>query len=316
MPNQKQLHKSKIGGQALIEGIMMRGVYKTAMAVRIPDRTIDVEIWDTVKPGGKFQKLRKMPFIRGIFSIVGSLVVGYRCMIKSAEKSGLDLEDDEKPGKLDLWLEKTFGDHLAKAVMMTGAVLGVILAVLLFMLLPAFAVWGLDKVIALGGFKGLIEGLIKIVILVAYMALVSRMEEIHRVFEYHGAEHKTIACFEAGEELTVENIKKQTRFHPRCGTSFLILVLIISILIFSVVTWSNPLVRTLLKLVLLPVVIGIAYELIQLAGRHDNWLTRIISFPGVQLQHITTKEPSDDQIEVALAAFLPVIPENLEDDKW
>ena len=316
MPNQKQLHKSKIGGQALIEGIMMRGVYKTAMAVRIPDRTIDVEIWDTVKPGGKFQKLRKMPFIRGIFSIVGSLVVGYRCMIKSAEKSGLDLEDDEKPGKLDLWLEKTFGDHLAKAVMMTGAVLGVILAVLLFMLLPAFAVWGLDKVIAVGGVKGLIEGLIKIVILVAYMALVSRMEEIHRVFEYHGAEHKTIACFEAGEELTVENIKKQTRFHPRCGTSFLILVLIISILIFSVVTWSNPLVRTLLKLVLLPVVIGIAYELIQLAGRHDNWLTRIISFPGVQLQHITTKEPSDDQIEVALAAFLPVIPENLEDDKW
>lgn len=314
MPNKEQ-HKSKIGGQALIEGIMMRGVKKTAMAVRVPDGSIDVEIWDTQKPTDKLGKIKKIPFVRGSFNMITSLVEGYRCLMKSAEKSGMDLEEAE-PSKFDLWLEKTFGDHLSKAVMVVGSVLGVLLAVVLFMFLPTLAVWGLDKLVPLGGTKGLIEGLIKIVILVGYMALVSMMKEIRRTFEYHGAEHKTIACFEAGEELTVENVRKQTRFHPRCGTSFLILVLIISILVFSVVSWSNPFVRTLLKLLLLPVVVGVAYELIQLAGRHDNVLTRIISFPGVQLQHITTKEPSDDQIEVALAAFLPVIPENLEDDKW
>lgn len=318
MPKQKnENHKSKIGGQALIEGIMMRGVYKSAMAIRTPDGEIDLEIWDTQKPDDKWKRFKKIPFVRGVFSMVISMVVGYRCLMKSAEKAGVDLEEeDEEPSRFEQWLEEKLGDKLVQVVTIIGAVLGVVLALGLFMFLPSLAVWGLDKLVALGAWKGLIEGLIKIAIFVGYLALVSRMKDIYRMFQYHGAEHKTIACFEAGEELTVENVRKQIRFHPRCGTSFLILVLIIGILVFSVVTWSNPVVRTLLKLALMPVVVGVAFELIQLAGRHDNWFTKIISWPGIQLQHLTTNEPDDSMIEVAIAAMKPCIPENLEDDRW
>lgn len=318
MPKQKnENHKSKIGGQALIEGIMMRGVYKSAMAIRTPDGEIDLEIWDTQKPDDKWKQFKKIPFVRGVFSMVISMMVGYRCLMKSAEKAGVDLEEeDEEPSRFEQWLEEKFGDKLVQVVTIIGAVLGVVLAMGLFMFLPSLAVWGLDKLVALGAWKGLIEGLIKIAIFVGYLALVSRMKDIYRMFQYHGAEHKTIACFEAGEELTVENVRKQIRFHPRCGTSFLILVLIIGILVFSVVTWSNPVVRTLLKLALMPVVVGVAFELIQLAGRHDNWFTKIISWPGIQLQHLTTNEPDDSMIEVAIAAMKPCIPENLEDDRW
>lgn len=318
MPKQKnENHKSKIGGQALIEGIMMRGVYKSAMAIRTPDGEIDLEIWDTQKPDDKWKQFKKIPFVRGVFSMVISMVVGYRCLMKSAEKAGVDLEEeDEEPSRFEQWLEEKLGDKLVQVVTVIGAVLGVVLALGLFMFLPSLAVWGLDKLVALGAWKGLIEGLIKIAIFVGYLALVSRMKDIYRMLQYHGAEHKTIACFEAGEELTVENVRKQIRFHPRCGTSFLILVLIIGILVFSVVTWSNPVVRTLLKLALMPVVVGVAFELIQLAGRHDNWFTKIISWPGIQLQHLTTNEPDDSMIEVAIAAMKPCIPENLEDDRW
>ncbi len=313
----RQNHKSKIGGQALIEGIMMRGVRKSAMAVRLPDQKIDVEIWDTEKPDAKFKTVKKIPFVRGIFNMVESMVVGYRCMMKSAEKSGLDdLEEEEETSRLEQWLMDHCGENLTKYVLYAGAALGVILAVVLFMLIPSWAVWGLDKLVSIGGFKGLLEGVIKIAIFVLYLGLISQMKDIRRTFEYHGAEHKTIACFEAGEELTVENIKKQSRFHPRCGTSFLILVLIISILVFSVVTWSNPVIRTLIKLLMLPIVVGVAYELIKLAGRYDNILTRIISFPGLKLQLLTTREPDEEQIEVAIKAMTPVLPENLEEDRW
>lgn len=309
-------HKSKIGGQALIEGIMMRGVRRSAMAVRAPDKTIQTEEWDNSQTGSTFKPLRKIPLLRGVYSMVSSMMLGYKCMMKSAEMAGLDLEEEGEPSKLELWLEKTFGDQLMKVITWIGAILGVVLAVVLFMFLPTFVVWGIGKVVPIGIFKGLLEGVIKIIVFILYLLLVGKMQEMRRVFEYHGAEHKTIACFEAGEELTVENIQKQTRFHPRCGTSFMILVLIISILVFSVVSWGNPLVRTIWKLVLLPVVIGIAFELIQLAGRHDNVLTRIISWPGIQLQHLTTREPHPDQIEVAIAAVTPVLPETLEEDRW
>ena len=184
------------------------------------------------------------------------------------------------------------------------------------MIVPTFAVKGLNLLIPLGGFKALIEGLIKIVIFIIYLSLVGRLKDIQRVYEYHGAEHKTIFCYEQGLPLTVENIKIQSRFHPRCGTSFIIIVLVLSILIFSVVTWSSVLVRTLLKLALLPIVVGIAYELIKIAGRYDNWFTKIISFPGIKLQKLTTREPDEKQIEVAIAAMEAVIPENKEDDQW
>ncbi|MBS7175369.1 MAG: DUF1385 domain-containing protein, partial [Clostridiales bacterium] len=267
-------YKTSIGGQALIEGVMMRGVRQTAMAVRKPDQSIDVEVWDNrAKPGSS--RWKRIPFVRGIFNMIDSLLIGYRCLMKSAEGSGMELEEVE-PSKFDLWLEKHFWDKLMKYVSWLSAILGVVLAVVLFMLLPTVVVWGLDKLFPVGVWKGLIEGVIKIVIFILYMYLVGKIPDMRRMFQYHGAEHKTIACYEAGEELTVENIKKHSRFHPRCGTSFLILVLILGILIFSAVTWSNPLIRTLLKLALLPVVIGIAYELIKLAGRYDNLFTKII----------------------------------------
>lgn len=186
----------------------------------------------------------------------------------------------------------------------------------MFLILPTFAVKGLDMLLPLGGFASLIEGLIKIAILVGYMAAVSRMKDIHRMFQYHGAEHKTIFCYEAGEELTVENVRRQRRFHPRCGTSFLLIVVIVSVLVTSFVTWSNPWLRVVLKILLLPVVVGISYEIIKLAGRYTNLCTRMISAPGMWLQHITTQEPEDDMIEVAIASLKPVLPSVEGSDRW
>lgn len=301
--------KSKVGGQALIEGVMMRGPKRAAMAVRTPSNEIDIEEWDVKKPN----LISKIPFARGIVTLFSSLAMGYGCLAKSAEKSGLEEENaSEKPSKFESFIEDKFGDKIMAFVVILGVVLGVGLSILLFMFLPSLAVKGLDKLVTLGGYKALIEGFIKITIFVVYLALVGRMKDIRRVFEYHGAEHKSIFCLEAGEPLTVENVKKQSRFHPRCGTSFMILILIISILVFSlpIITWDNIFIRTGLKLLFLPLIVGIGYELIRLAGKHDNIITRIISFPGLKLQKLTTKEPDDSQIEVAIAALLPCIPES------
>ncbi len=307
-------HKSKIGGQALIEGVMMRGIDLVAMSTRMADGSIDTESWSVGSLNHAWY--HKMPIVRGVVNFVTSMITGYRCMMKSADKSGFTEVDDPQPSKFDLWLEKHLGDRMIQLVGVIAAVFGVILSLCLFMFLPALAVSGLNLLIPIGGFRSLIEGLIKIVIFVAYLALVSQMKEIKRVFEYHGAEHKSIACYEAGEELTVENVKKHTRFHPRCGTSFVLIVLVISILVFSLVTWSSIWIRTLIKLALLPVVMGVAYELIKLAGRYDNPLTRVISAPGLWLQRLTTREPDDSQMEVAIAALTAVLPENKEEDRW
>lgn len=302
--------KTSIGGQALIEGVMMRGPRKTAMAVRKPDGELETRIWDN-KPARAWNRI---PLVRGVVNMVSSLVVGYRCLMKSAEISTEGLEEEE-PSRLEKWLEEKLGDNLMKAVMLVGSVLGVVIAVGLFMFLPAWLV-GLGEGVLPRWAMSLIEGFIKIGVFLAYMALVGLMPDMRRLFQYHGAEHKTIACYEAGEELTPENIRKYPRFHPRCGTSFIVIVLILGILIFSVVTWSNALVRTVLKLCLLPVVVGIAYELIKLAGRYDNLFTRIISFPGLKIQHLTTREPDDSMIEAAIASMKPVIPENEGEDIW
>ncbi|MBC8545721.1 DUF1385 domain-containing protein [Clostridiaceae bacterium NSJ-31] len=305
-------HKTSIGGQALIEGVMMRGPRLSAMATRMPDQSIDTETWENKGVGAWY---KKVPLIRGIFNLVDSLVIGYTCLMKSAEKSGMDLEDEE-PGKFEKWLTEKLGDNMMKVISGFAMVLGVVLALLLFMVIPTYAIKFLDMAIPLGGMKTALEGILKIAIFVLYLALVARMPDIRRVFEYHGAEHKTIACYEAGEELTVENVRKYRRFHPRCGTSFILIVLIISIIVFSFVPWGSGMLRVLYKIILLPVVVGIAYEIIKLAGRYDNILTRIISAPGLWLQHLTTNEPHDDQIEVAIASMLPVIPETKDEDKW
>ena len=304
--------KTSIGGQALIEGIMMRGPFVTSMATRMPDGSIDVETWPTNK-GGKVHWTRKVPFLRGIFNMVDSLVVGYGCLMKSAEKAGVE---EEEPSKFDRWLEQKLGDNMMKVLGGFAVVLGVALAAVLFIFIPTGLSSLLRPVVGTGIVLSLIEGLIKVFILVGYMALCSRMKEIRRVFEYHGAEHKSIACYEAMEPLTVENIRPQCRFHPRCGTSFLFLVILISIIIGSFISWKNALLRAAIKLLLIPVVVGIAYELINLAGLCDNILTRVISAPGLWLQRITTCEPDDGQIECAVAALKAVIPEDENADRW
>lgn len=308
MANKK---KTSIGGQALIEGIMMRGPVLTSMATRMPDGSIGVETWNTHK-GSKTPWTRKAPFIRGIFNMVDSMVVGYHCLMKSAEKAGVE----EEPTKFDKWLEKKLGDKMMKVLGGFAAVLGVALAAVLFIFIPTGLSSLLKPLIGTGVGLSLIEGLIKVIILVGYMWLCSRMKDIRRVFEYHGAEHKSIACYEAGLPLTVENVRPQRRLHPRCGTSFLFLVVFISIIIGSFISWDNPAIRMLLKLLLIPVVVGISYELIKLAGRSDGIFTRIISAPGMWLQHITTCEPDDGQIECAIAALTAVIPEDENADHW
>lgn len=304
--------KTSIGGQALIEGIMMRGPILSSMATRMPDGSIDVETWNTYKDK-KIHWTRKAPFIRGIFNMVDSMVVGYGCLMKSAEKAGVE---DEEPSKFDRCLEQKLGDNMMKVLGTVAVVLGVGLAAVLFVLIPTGLSSLFKPVIGTGIGLSLIEGLIKVIILVGYMWLCSRMAEIHRVFEYHGAEHKSIACYEAGLPLTVENVRPQRRFHPRCGTSFLFLVVFISIIVGSFISWDNALLRMLIKLLLIPVVVGISYELIKLAGRSDGLFTRIISAPGLWLQHITTCEPDDGQIECAIAALTAVIPEDENADRW
>lgn len=291
---------------------MMRGPFLTSMATRLPDGSIDVETWNTHKGGQKAHWTRRVPFLRGIFNMVDSMVVGYSCLMKSAEKAGVE----EEPTKFDKWLEKKLGHNMMKMLGGFAAVLGVALAAVLFIFIPTGLSSLLKPLIGTGVGLSLIEGLIKVIILVGYMWLCSRMKDMRRVFEYHGAEHKSVACYEAGLPLTVENVRPQRRFHPRCGTSFLFLVVFISIIVGSFISWDNPAIRMLLKLALIPVVVGISYELIKLAGRSDGILTRIISAPGMWLQRITTCEPDDSQIECAIAALEAVIPEDENADRW
>lgn len=308
--------KSKIGGQALIEGIMMRGIDTEAMAVRLPDGSIDLEQWKL--PKAKWYQ--KTPFVRGPVNFVTTLIDGYKCLSKSADKSLQ--EENENPSKFEKWLEEKLGGKLMSAVMFISGVLGVALALALFIYLPALATRGLailfpglDDIYIL---KNVIEGVTKIGIFILYIWLTSLLKDIRRTYEYHGAEHKTIACYEAGDELTVENIRKHTRFHPRCGTSFIFLVLFISIIVNTLfmLPWDQVWLRALLKLCVLPIIVSIAYEVIKLNGKYDNIITKIISAPGLWIQRLTTREPDDSQIEVALAAFIPCIPEDKEQDRW
>lgn len=308
--NEKQIKaiKTSVGGQALMEGIMMKGPLKSAMAVRKPDGSIDLEVWDTKRPRGA----GRIPFIRGIFNFIDTMLQGYKCLMRSAEISG----GEEEPTKFEIWLNKKLG---AKASTVLNAVVTVIAAVLcvgLFIALPSF-ITSLFSVHIKSRFAlSAIEGLIKMAIFLAYIIGVSKLSEIHRTFMYHGAEHKTIFCYEKGLDLTVENVRKQIRFHPRCGTSFLLIVVILSIFAGSFMTWDSVPLRMLTKLLTIPVVVSLSYELIKFAGRHDNWLTKIISAPGLWLQRFTTQEPDDDMIEVAIAAVTPVLPENREEDRW
>lgn len=308
-----ELKKTSIGGQALIEGVMMRGPHVSAMAVRKPDKSVYLKTWDN----GPKKWYQRVPFARGIFNFITMLVVGYKCLMESAEISGMSELDGEEPSKLDKWLDEHLGDKMTLIFNIAVTIVAVIISIGLFMLLPAMLVKFLGGLLhAPAMAMTIIEGCIKICIFVLYLFLVTRMKEIQRVFQYHGAEHKTIACYEAGEELTPANAMKHTRFHPRCGTSFLLIVLVISIFVFSVLSWDNVWLRVILKILLLPVVVGIAYEIIKLAGRYSNPLTRAISAPGLWLQRLTTFEPDETQLEIAIAAMEPCIPEDAEDDVY
>ena len=314
----KEKFKSKIGGQAVIEGVMMRGIDKAAMACRLPSGEIDLEEW-AIRGGRNTPVYRKIPFVRGIFVFISSMIDGYKCLSRSADKQMTDDDEEEQTG-FEKWLDEKFGDKLMPIITTVSIVLGLALAIALFMWLPGMLSKLIDKyIVSLSPVaKNIIEGVLKISIFIGYTSLTALMKDIRRTYEYHGAEHKTITCYEHGDELTVENVKKHSRFHPRCGTSFIFLVLFISIFVNTVfqVSWGNMLVRTLIKLCLLPVVMGISYEIIRLAGKYDNIATRIISAPGLWIQRITTKEPNDKQIECAIAALKECIPEKKGDDQW
>ena len=304
---------TSIGGQALIEGVMMRGPRKTSMAVRLPDGSIDLTELSTPSLRQKYAVWR-VPVLRGIATFVDSLRAGFQALSLSAEKSGIDEEEGE-PSKFDLWLEKKFGDKIMNAIMAAGTVLGVLLAVVLFFFLPTLLYNGVELLAGstIEPFRSLAEGIMRILIFLGYILFCSRLPLIRRLFQYHGAEHKTIFCYESGEELTVENVRRHIRFHPRCGTSFMVLMLLIGIVVGFFIPFTNPFLRTFVKLLCIPLVMGLGYELIRVCGRYDNLATRIVAAPGLWMQRLTTKEPDDSMIEVAIAAMKEVIPENGED---
>lgn len=395
--------KTSIGGQAVIEGIMMKGPKKTALAVRVPNGSIDVEYISENHLKDRFP-IFGAPVLRGVVGFVESMITGYGAMMKSAEKSGftdideedtiekeLELKKETASGQADRadtavdesaaetaetaeatavaeegaesvvesaetaaaaaeteesaaaekpeapeessantenekFAEKKPTSKFVNVLMVVAAVLGVALGVVLFMYLPALLFDLTNR--AAGGslspFKAVFEGVLKMIIFLCYIVAVSKMKDIHRVFQYHGAEHKTIFCYEKGLPLTVENVRVQSRFHPRCGTSFMVLMLVVGILLGVILTWCFPSLQqssfrpvwVAIKILILPLICGIGYELLKFCGRHDNALTKVIAAPGLLMQHITTQEPEDDMIEVAIESLKAVIPENPEEDVW
>lgn len=305
---------TSIGGQALMEGIMMRGPKKTVVACRLPDQTIENIDMEVKMPQEKHPWM-KWVFIRGIVGMIQSLSLGYKALGISAERAVTD--EDAKESKFDAWCNRVLGDKLMGVIVGISAFFGICLAVGLFIFLPSVIFNGIHWLAgnneALSYWRSPIEGGMRIFIFIIYMLICSAIPSIKRMFQYHGAEHKTIFCYENMEDLTVENVRKQSRFHPRCGTSFLILMLVVGIVVGLFIPFTNPILRTGCKLLLLPVSVSVGYELIKLCARHDNIVTRIIAAPGLWVQRITVKEPDDSMIETAISAMKEVIPENGED---
>ncbi|MGN0521780.1 MAG: DUF1385 domain-containing protein [Eubacterium sp.] len=318
----KKIHKTSVGGQALIEGVMMQGPKGVATAVRKTDGDIVVKHHD-IKHIRDKNKFFALPLIRGIVGFAESMMIGYKMLMYSAEASGMEDIEDAEMNKFEKWLTDKLGDKFMDIIMGIATVLGFALAFVIFFYLPVLAFNKLNAATgsALTPWQGTIEGVLKIIIFVVYIALVSRMKDIRRTFMYHGAEHKSIACYEAGMELTVENVKKCTRFHPRCGTSFIFVMLILSIVLSTLLSKIFPAIASvrvlwmILKLAFIPLVMGIGYEFIRYAGRHDNLFVKIVSAPGLWMQRLTTKEPDDEIIEVGIASLKAVITENPEDDE-
>jgi len=311
--NQSKDFRTSIGGQALIEGVMMRGPRKQAVVVRTKDglvkKTEELKLLKDKYPIVGFV------FIRGVVNFVNSMTIGVRALMFSADQ--MPEEEQENPSKFDMWLEKKLGSEKAeKAIITIAVVIGIAFSIGLFILLPTFLAGFLTEFVEHRILRNLIEGGMRIVIFITYLTLTTRLKQMKRVWAYHGAEHKAIYCYEKGLPLTVENVMAQPKQHPRCGTSFLIIVMVVSILVFSVAGWDNLWIRIALRLSLLPVVVAISFEVIKLAGRYDNILTKVISAPGKALQRLTTREPDDEMVETAIEALQLVMPEDDGEAKW
>lgn len=305
--------KTSIGGQALIEGIMMLGPKKRAIVCNTENGF--VEKIEDVKPMKEICPVLAWPLIRGVVAFISSMIHGVKAITYSAEQLPEDMQ--EEPDKLDLWIEEHFSDEVAqKLIIGIAVVLGIGLSLFLFLFLPTFIVGLFPAVKASFYWRTAIEGILKLIIFFIYLILCSKLSEMKRLFAYHGAEHKTIFCYEKGLPLTVENVRPQPRLHPRCGTSFLFVVIIISIIVGSFIRVANTWGRIGLKLLVLPIVVGLSYELNRWVGRHENTLSAILSWPGKQMQRITTNEPDDDMIETAIRALTLVIPEEAGTDAW
>jgi uncharacterized protein YqhQ len=301
--------KTSIGGQAVIEGVMMRGPQKVATAVRKPDGEIDIRIENNV-PLTKRNKLFGLPIIRGAVALFDSLSIGIKTLSYSAS-----FFEEEEESKFDKYIKKKFGDKAESFYMWFSLALSIAIAVGLFFILPTYAANFIKKLTLNSIVINLIEGLIRLIIFLVYIYLISKLEDIQRVFQYHGAEHKSIFCYEQGLPLTPENAAKFKTLHPRCGTNFLLIVMIVSIFVFAFLGWPNFVWRIISRVILLPVIAGISYEFIKWLGKSESTLAKVLSYPGLMLQKLTTREPDEKQLEVAIAALLAVIPEG-EDDIW
>ncbi len=310
--NQSCTFKTSIGGQALIEGILMRGPKKQSIVCRTADGI--VEKVEELKVGKDKYPILGWPFIRGLFIFLSSMINGMSALMYSAELVPLEEQEEDK---LDKWIKEHFPEEKAtKLIIYVAVVLGIALSLFLFIFLPAFIVGFIKPLTASYVLRNLSEGAVRVIILLSYMKACTTLSDIKRLFSYHGAEHKTIYCYEHGKPLTVENVRAESRFHPRCGTSFLLVVVVVSILVNSVVRLDNSFARMGAHLLLLPIVVGISYEINRWCGRHDNWLSAALSAPGKWLQNITTYEPDDGMIEVAIRAMELVIPEEKGSDAW
>ena len=303
----------KVGGQAVLEGVMMKAGNRTVTSCRKADGGIVVND-DSFVSVRKKHKFLNIPILRGVINFVEMMALSVKTLNASADALGIE----EEEGKVEKWLKKHFGIGIVDVIMVIGVVLGLALSLFLFMFLPIFIADLINKLAGgnLGAWQKVIEGVLKAAIFVTYLWLVSLMPDIKRTFMYHGAEHKTIACFEAGEELTPENAMRHTRFHPRCGTSFMFVMILIGIIIGFFIPFQNTLLRSVCKLLLLPLTVGVGFEFLMFAGKHDNCIVRALSAPGIFMQRITTREPSDDQIEVAIKSLKLAMPEEFPNEEF
>nr|WP_255547800.1 DUF1385 domain-containing protein [Crassaminicella indica] len=309
----KHAKPTSIGGQAVIEGVMMKGPKDIAIAVRKQDKEIVVKK-EEVKGISK-SALTKVPMIRGVIALFDAMVLGVKSLTYSAEFFEEEDSTEEK-GKFEMWVENTFGDKAGDILIYFSVVTAIAFGILLFIISPTVAMHFFKTKINNPLLLNIVEGVFRILLFVGYIVLISRMKDIQRVFEYHGAEHKTIHCYESGLPLTVENARQFPTLHPRCGTSFIVFVMITSLLLFSLIGWPNPVVRVLSRLLLMPVIAGISYEIIRWAGKSPSKIVRYISYPGLLFQKLTTKEPDDSQLEVAIEAMKNVLTDDKEVDIW